>query len=96
LDDAICIDQTNNEETDVQMPLMREIYERASITLIWLGPDRPEFRKGWELIRALPPADFKNGMIHGPVEGKLNEWMSVEDNRKLVRVSSVSSALGDG
>ena len=36
--DAICIDQSNDEEKAWQIQKMREIYERASRVFIWLGP----------------------------------------------------------
>jgi hypothetical protein len=36
--DAICIDQSSNAEKNQQVPLMRNIYEAASLVLIWLGP----------------------------------------------------------
>lgn len=36
--DAICIDQSHDEEKAWQIQQMREIYERASRILIWLGP----------------------------------------------------------
>ena len=36
--DAICIDQSHNEEKAWQIQQMREIYERAVQVLIWLGP----------------------------------------------------------
>lgn len=35
--DAICIDQTNNTEKGEQVPLMREIYSKASNTIAFLG-----------------------------------------------------------
>jgi hypothetical protein len=36
--DAICIDQTHDAEKSWQIQKMREIYEKASRVLIWLGP----------------------------------------------------------
>ncbi|MCJ1437038.1 hypothetical protein MMC27_006423 [Xylographa pallens] len=36
--DAVCIDQTNIPERNSQVRLMRQIYERGSYTIIWLGP----------------------------------------------------------
>lgn len=36
--DAICIDQSHDEEKAWQIQKMREIYERAAQVLIWLGP----------------------------------------------------------
>ncbi|OAL53533.1 heterokaryon incompatibility, partial [Pyrenochaeta sp. DS3sAY3a] len=35
--DAICIDQTNNSEKNMQIPLMKEIYGKARKVYIWLG-----------------------------------------------------------
>jgi hypothetical protein len=37
--DAICIDQDNEEEKKNQISLMREIYNKASRVLVWLGED---------------------------------------------------------
>jgi hypothetical protein len=37
--DAVCIDQGNVEERNVQVLRMREIYEKAHMVLIWLGPE---------------------------------------------------------
>lgn len=39
--DAICINQDDVAEKDVQVPLMREIYSDASSVIIWLGPSNP-------------------------------------------------------
>jgi hypothetical protein len=37
--DALCIDQHNVKEKEMQVPLMGEIYAKAERTLIWLGDD---------------------------------------------------------
>ncbi|RSL55555.1 hypothetical protein CEP54_009337 [Fusarium duplospermum] len=37
--DAICIQQSNNEEKTWQIQLMKEIYEKATTTVVWLGED---------------------------------------------------------
>lgn len=40
--DAICIDQENINEKNIQLPLMTEIYQRASRVIVWLGaPENP-------------------------------------------------------
>ncbi|PYI13974.1 hypothetical protein BO99DRAFT_371226, partial [Aspergillus violaceofuscus CBS 115571] len=36
--DAICINQANRQEKNVQIRLMRRIYAEASRVLVWLGP----------------------------------------------------------
>lgn len=35
--DALCIDQSNIEEKNVQVPLMGRVYSKAVSVLIWLG-----------------------------------------------------------
>ncbi|PMD40960.1 HET-domain-containing protein, partial [Hyaloscypha variabilis F] len=37
--DAVCIDQTNNDEKSSQIPLMANIYRNASRVIVWLGND---------------------------------------------------------
>jgi hypothetical protein len=36
--DAICINQSSDEEKSLQLPMMRHIYEYAGRVLVWLGP----------------------------------------------------------
>jgi hypothetical protein len=36
--DAICINQEANDEKDVQLPFMREIYSKMSRVIAWLSP----------------------------------------------------------
>ena len=38
--DAICINQENNEEKSIQVPLMSFIYSRAQEVIVWLGDHR--------------------------------------------------------
>lgn len=40
--DAICINQQDSAEKEVQIPLMREIYAKADDVFIWMGPSTPE------------------------------------------------------
>ena len=39
--DAICIDQSNVEEKNHQVPLMKSIYSNAEAVQVWLGPPTP-------------------------------------------------------
>ena len=42
--DAICLNQNDNAEKAVQVPLMAEVYKKASRTIVWLGePDEGTF-----------------------------------------------------
>jgi hypothetical protein len=40
--DAICINQTDQEEKSTQIPLMRDIYSRAATVIVWMGPATSE------------------------------------------------------
>lgn len=51
--DAICIDQSNDAEKNQQVPLMKNIYEAASLVLIWLGPLPIGNRSGLGVVRSL-------------------------------------------
>lgn len=53
--DAICISQKANDEKNVQLPLMTEIYSKASRVIVWLGPpdNLRETRNLQTLIRML-------------------------------------------
>jgi hypothetical protein len=60
--DQICIDQSNTEEKNSQVPLMTFIYSRASNVLIWLGNHKPprwvekseelDWTGGWAVAQA--------------------------------------------
>lgn len=55
--DALCINQDDDIERNHQVRQMKNIYETASQTLVWLGPSNSETRKGFELIPYLLDAD---------------------------------------
>ncbi|CAN9191102.1 unnamed protein product [Alternaria alternata] len=40
--DAICINQEDEEEKCIQIPLMRDIYSRARAVIVWMGLSTPE------------------------------------------------------
>ncbi|CAN9451948.1 unnamed protein product [Alternaria alternata] len=40
--DAVCINQEDEEEKSIQIPLMREIYSRAKAVVVWMGLSSPE------------------------------------------------------
>lgn len=51
--DAICINQSDVNEKDIQIPLMGRIYAQASRTVIWLNPANEESALGMASIRAI-------------------------------------------
>ncbi|KAM0433410.1 hypothetical protein ACHAPT_004288 [Fusarium lateritium] len=51
--DAICINQTDNDEKNVQVPLMREIYGQALRAVIWLGTSNFLTRRAFRVLKVL-------------------------------------------
>ncbi|KAI1115259.1 heterokaryon incompatibility protein-domain-containing protein [Nemania sp. NC0429] len=66
--DAICLNQQDVDEKSRQVPRMMEIYEAASVVLIWLGPNRP-MTKSEKLARNFtpPPIDAAGCLRFGSV-----------------------------
>ncbi|KAI9738701.1 MAG: hypothetical protein M1834_008206 [Cirrosporium novae-zelandiae] len=60
--DAICINQGDTEERNAQVRLMKDIYIRSELVLIWLGEESSNSTDGIELISALCRA-HRNGKI---------------------------------
>jgi hypothetical protein len=50
--DAVCINQNDIDEKNIQVPLMRKIYEKASIVQIWLGKDttKQDCKQAFQLL----------------------------------------------
>lgn len=53
--DAICLNQADQEEKAVQIPLMGEIYQQAKKVRIWLGPGDANTAKAFAFLRAAHP-----------------------------------------
>jgi hypothetical protein len=51
--DAVCIDQTSIPEKNVQVPLMKEIYEKAALCFAWLGNSTAATDKALRLYKTL-------------------------------------------
>ncbi|KAK0733091.1 heterokaryon incompatibility protein-domain-containing protein, partial [Lasiosphaeria miniovina] len=49
--DALCIDQSSNDEKSSQVALMGNIYSRAAQVLSWLGPAADDSDAAFELVR---------------------------------------------
>ncbi|KAL5325717.1 hypothetical protein ACEPPN_006847 [Leptodophora sp. 'Broadleaf-Isolate-01'] len=68
--DAICIDQRNAEERSSQILLMRDVFQRASKVVVWLGESTLASRAAFSLIRAVDFGDvefWKQKENQGPV-----------------------------
>ncbi len=54
--DAICINQTENGEKNIQVPLMRKIFEKADSVIVWLGEESKDSSAAFDLISRLVAA----------------------------------------
>jgi hypothetical protein len=50
--DAICINQNDSDEKNRQILLMRKIYQHATCTIVWLGPESADTQYALELMQA--------------------------------------------
>jgi hypothetical protein len=48
--DAVCIDQSNRQEKELQLPLIAEIYAKASRVIVWLGEAREDSSEALQAI----------------------------------------------
>lgn len=53
--DAICIDQDNPEDQNIQIPQMRTIYTEATKVIVWLGESDTRVDRAFEAIPELIP-----------------------------------------
>ena len=63
--DAICINQSDNEEKSWQVQLMSEIYQRATFVSIWLGPADATSDKVMDFLKQLGTKAMGFGLGEG-------------------------------
>ncbi|KAL1592706.1 hypothetical protein SLS60_011122 [Paraconiothyrium brasiliense] len=51
--DAVCIDQTNVPEKNLQVQMMKHIYEGAARVVVWLGPEADGSSDAFRILRKL-------------------------------------------
>lgn len=51
--DAICINQNDINEKSHQILKMRQIYAQAQLVTVWLGPERENSKKAFQMIRKI-------------------------------------------
>jgi hypothetical protein len=57
--DAVCIDQENDKEKEVQIPLMAEIYAKATRVVVWLGIGEDNGDQALDAIRLAGKGSIK-------------------------------------
>lgn len=63
--DALCINQNNDDEKSIQIPLMAEIYSHATRVCIWLGADtKPgESKKACDFVNTVTQFDHFDELV---------------------------------
>ena len=80
--DAICIDQNNIEERNIQVKRMYEIYGRALSVVVWLGEGTPGSDRAVDLIVKVAKLEQENQDVEGNVGARVggfdgSDWMSL-------------------
>ncbi|KAL8740304.1 MAG: hypothetical protein Q9190_006979 [Brigantiaea leucoxantha] len=72
--DAVCIDQTNVTEKNLQVAMMGEIFERAQRVLIWLGLGDEHTSHVFDLFRTLSSRADDYGVNMDLIDSTTNLW----------------------
>lgn len=73
--DAVCINQSDDDEKQEQIPLMRTIYAQASRVIVWLGEARSNSDEALENIRRLAGDSVNDG----PASDRYHNYTSATD-----------------
>ncbi|KAJ8132498.1 hypothetical protein O1611_g1123 [Lasiodiplodia mahajangana] len=92
--DALCIDQTNIEERNIQVGRMRDIYKGASKVLVFLGPGADNSEMAMDLITG----DLDAGSDEAEVPQAFQaDWNPYEEDEKpqgdTVEATSITAIL---
>jgi hypothetical protein len=98
--DALCIDQTNNQERAHQVGQMRDIYAKADHVRIWLGHDEPEhlkrnleLRKAMDRVEDIYAQEYYDGKLQETFYPVIGRW--ADDRTKQKFMSMLRPVLGD-
>ncbi len=77
---------------------MRQVYEKAVSTIVWLGVEKQQHEKGFLLIERAPKVPASGATPRGNYEYAemlvdMNPWLEEEENVALVKVKSRPSSL---
>lgn len=61
--DALCIDQSNIEEKNSQVPLMGRIYGQATVVRCWLGPPAAGSDRAMEIVKLSSEDQLMEDMV---------------------------------
>lgn len=66
--DAICINQDNNAEKGQQVQMMPDIYSKAKMTCVWLGPSADGSDEAVDFINSANKLDVSNASLPDTIE----------------------------
>lgn len=81
--DAICINQSDDQEKNQQVPLMRKIYESAKRVQIWLGEEDKYTTLAYSFLELLAP--WGQERLAAGIEAR--NWMELDGRLKTQNVS---------
>lgn len=86
--DAVCINQEDLDEKNVQIPLMQQIYENATVVVIDLGDEDAESELLGSLFLRCPDFDNRTGL------GKIKADPSMLNKAQALDMPDISSKTG--
>ncbi|KAF7556142.1 hypothetical protein G7Z17_g1653 [Cylindrodendrum hubeiense] len=92
--DAICIAQSDNEEKTWQVALMRDIYSRANLVYLWLGPGSEETDRAMDLLCHFGPQALAECPKEFPMDRDI--WNRVKEDVMRIDSLPTSDSSGDG
>ncbi|KAE8447238.1 hypothetical protein EG329_010932 [Mollisiaceae sp. DMI_Dod_QoI] len=83
--DAICINQADLKERETQVKMMREIYQRAIVTVVWLGGTHEQSKKVFDTVDLLHEAcqypDFQKLLQRDELDFSVLDHLSIGDTK---------------
>jgi hypothetical protein len=83
--DAICINQSDLSERSQQVQIMRHIFQRAYVTMVWLGEERDDSDRAMDAIQRWGAAR----VTHGDVKSIVQNISDPFDSRDFEAVSKL-------
>lgn len=92
--DALCIDQSNNDEKSKQVAIMGSIFSRAKCAIVWLGPEENDSTDVIDMFRFVAQQveiDWRNRAMKSSKDAASPEWS--DKTRALPFVSGELDAV---
>ena len=90
--DAICINQSDDVEKSLQIPLMKEIYALADTCLIWLGVKSDDSDLAFQLVEDLSANFNRKGEELADYPHTLNNNPQARHDRTATKLQSLRDA----